>query len=293
MKSKYKRIFSTLLLLTLGTGVLSGCGNKTEVGGTGIGGSITAVGSTALQPLAEIGARKFEFLNPEALINVQGGGSGTGLAQVLQGAANIGNSDIYAEEKLKPEEAKQLVDHKICVISFGVVVNNKVTLDNLTKDQLIKIFTGEVTNWKQLGGPDLPVIVINRPKSSGTRAAFRKYALEGKEEVGGQSLNQDSSGAVKKTIEGSDGAIGYLGSSFLYNKANIGNMKILKLDGIEMNKENVTTGKYPIWSYEHMYTKGQPTSLAKAYLDFMISDEVRNIIEKQGYIPISDMKVQR
>lgn len=293
MKNRYLRLCSTALLIALGSGLFSGCGNDSSNNSSGNNGSITVAGSTALQPLAEIGARKYEFLNAEALINVQGGGSGTGLTQVLQGAVQIGNSDIFAEEKLKSDQAAQLVDHKICVISFGVVANSKVKIDNLKSSDLVKIFTGEITNWKDVGGEDLPITVINRPRSSGTRAAFKKYALGGKDEVEGKSLTEDSSGAVKKTIEASEGAIGYLGSSFLYNKANLGNMKILKLDGIEMNKESVTTGKYPIWSYEHMYTKGEPVGLTKAYLDFMVSDEVKSIVEKQGYIPISDMKVNR
>jgi phosphate transport system substrate-binding protein len=211
----------------------------------------------------------------------------------MQGAVDIGNSDIFAEEKLKAEEAKQLVDHKVAVVSFGVVVNNKVKVDDLKQEDVIKIFAGEITNWKQVGGDDLAITVINRPKSSGTRAVFKKYALQGKDEVEGKALTEDSSGAVKKTIEATDGAIGYLAGSYLSNKENLGSLKILKFNGVEMNKENVTTGKYPIWSYEHMYTKGEAKDLTKAFLDFMVSNDVKPLVEKLGYIPIADMKVQR
>lgn len=296
MKKNSLKVLVAALAITMTAGVFVGCGsknNETTNNKTEISGSITAAGSTALQPLAEQAAKKFTESNPNATVTVQGGGSGTGLTQVMQGAVEIGNSDIFAEEKLKPEEAKTLVDHKVAVVGFGIVVNEKVKVDNLSKADVIKIFTGEITNWKEVGGDDLKITVINRPKSSGTRATFKKYALDGKEEVEGKALTQDSSGAVKKTIEETEGSIGYLATSFLNDKANLTGIKVLKFDGVELNKENITNGKYTIWSYEHMYTKGEPKGLTKAFLDYMVSEEVKPIIEKLGYIPVADMKVTR
>lgn len=301
MNKKNLRTMIAALAIVMTAGVLSGCGATQDAGNsktaqdnkTKVSGTITAVGSTALAPLVEQAAKKFNENNPDATINVQGGGSGTGLTQVSQGAVEIGNSDITAEEKLKPEEAKALVDHKVAVVGFGVVVNGKVKINDIKKADLIKIFTGEVTNWKEVGGDDMPIVVINRPKSSGTRATFKKYGLDGKEEVEGKALTEDSSGAVKKTIEATDGAIGYLAGSFLIDKNNVGSLKILKLDGVEMSKDNITSGKYPIWSYEHMYTKGEAKDLAKTFLDYMGSSEVKAIADKLGYIPTGDMKVSR
>ncbi|MCM0650872.1 phosphate ABC transporter substrate-binding protein [Clostridium swellfunianum] len=300
MKSnKFKMVVSALAISMI-AGAFAGCGSKettSQNSGTSatkeIAGGITASGSTALQPLAEQVGKKFAEKYPDASVNVQGGGSGTGLTQVLQGAVDIGNSDIFAEEKLKPEEAKQLVDHKVAVVAFGVVANTKVKVDNLKQEDLVKIFTGEITNWRQVGGDDMNIIVINRPKSSGTRATFKKYALNDKEEVEGKSLTQDSSGAVKKTIEETDGAIGYLASSFLNEADNTKGLKMIKLDGVEMTKENVINGKYKIWSYEHMYTKGEAKDVAKAFLEYIVSEEVKPVITKLGYIPINDMKVSR
>lgn len=177
----------------------SGCKkNNNYESKSDVSGLITIAGSTALQPLVESAGKKFSEKYTDVIINVQGGGSGTGLTQVIQGAVDIGNSDIDAEDKLKPEFANQLVDHKICVVGFGIVVNNKVQIDNISSSDLIKIFTGKVTNWKEVGGNDLPIVVINRPKSSGTRAAFKKYALNGEDEIQGKVLTQDSSGAVQK-----------------------------------------------------------------------------------------------
>jgi phosphate transport system substrate-binding protein len=295
MKARRLKILVATLAITIVAGALAGCGNKGNENNAAtkeLSGTITASGSTALQPLAEQVAKKFSDENPGATVTVQGGGSGTGLTQVLQGAVQIGNSDIFAEEKLKPEEASTLVDHKVAVVGFAVVTNNKVKVDNLSKADLIKIFTGQVKNWKEVGGNDLPIQLINRPKSSGTRATFTKYGLDGKEEAEGVSLQQDSSGAVKNTIMATDGAIGYLALSYLTEDVRK-EIKVLKLDNVDANKENITAGKYPIWSYEHMYTKGEAKDITKAFLDYMISNEVKPIVEKLGYIPISDMKVSR
>jgi phosphate transport system substrate-binding protein len=294
MRSK---IFLALFLIGALMVAVSGCGGKTEKQGEqpqvreqqsgSASGSITAVGSSALQPLVEEAASQFMAKNPGAQIVVQGGGSGTGLSQVSQGAADIGNSDVFAEEKLSAEEVAQLVDHKVCVVGMAAVVNPDITVDNVTQQQLIDIFTGKITNWKDLGGPDVKIQLVNRPKSSGTRATFKTYALKGAEEA--QGIEQDSSGTVRKIINETPGAIGYLALSYLD-----GSVKPLKLDGVEPTKENIIEGKYPVWAYEHMYTKGEPTGLAKDFLDYMLSDEVqKTLVPELGYIPVTEMKVER
>ena len=150
--------------VVLAIGVLAGCGGNSGSSSTEnstndtkkeeISGSITLAGSTALQPLAEQIGKTFAEKNPKATVNVQGGGSGTGLNLALQGTADIGNSDVTAESKLDAAKAKELVDHKVCAIGFAVVVNPSVKVDNLTKEQIQKIFTGEITNWKDVGGDE-------------------------------------------------------------------------------------------------------------------------------------------
>ncbi|MBE3562908.1 MAG: phosphate ABC transporter substrate-binding protein [Hydrogenibacillus schlegelii] len=264
-------------------------GTKTDTGGTTdeLTGSITAAGSTAMQPLVEKAAQMFMEKHPNVKITVQGGGSGTGLSQVAQGAVDIGNSDLFAEEKLKPEEAKDLVDHKVAVVAMAAVVNPDVGVDNLTQQQLIDIFTGKITNWKDVGGKDVKITLVNRPASSGTRATFKKYALNGAEEASG--IEEDSSGTVRKIIAETPGAIGYLAFSYLD-----GSVKPLKIDGVEPTEENVITNAYKVWAYQHMYTKGEPQGVVKAFLDFMLSEEVQNgPVVEGGYIPVSKMKVER
>lgn len=288
-------VLITAVSLVLTAAVFAGCGKNTtgtDSAGTGteISGSIIALGSTALQPLAEQAAKDFTAENPKAQINVQGGGSGAGINQVSAGTAQIGMSDVSAEEKLKDsEKVKELTDHQVCVIGFAVVTSKDVTVDTLTKKQIQDIFTGKITNWKELGGADQQINVINRTASSGTRATFFNTVMDKTAEKEDLGTVQDSSGAVRTAIKANKGSISYLALSYLTDDVK-GEFNLIKIDGVEANKENITSKKYPFWSYEHMYTKGEATGLAKAFIDYMVSDSNKSAVEKLGYIPMADMK---
>lgn len=269
------------LLLLSSFFLLAGCAKWIDKGQ-----AITAVGSSALQPLVETVGEEFQTKNPGKFINVQGGGSGTGLSQVQSGAVEIGNSDLFAEEK-SGIAVENLVDHQVAVVGIAPIVNPKVGVKDISLEDLRDIFLGKITNWQEVGGNDVKIVLLNRANGSGTRGTFEKWVLDGKTAAPAQE--QDSTGMVRQIVADTPGAISYVAFSYITDA-----VLPLSINGVKPTDENVTTNDWIIWSYEHMYTKGQPEELTKEFLDFLLSDEVQeNIVGNLGYIPISAMKVAR
>ena len=254
---------------------------------TCVAGSITASGSTALQPLIDAAGKAYVKACPGSTVNVQGGGSGTGLTQVLQGAVQIGDSDVTAESKLKPADASQLVDHVVTRQGWVMVTNSGVTgVTSLTKQQARDIWTGKITNWKDVGGPDLAIVLIIRPASSGTRATFKELVLDGATEANtGQTLTEDSNGAVTTAVKQTPGATSVIG--FAYYQQNKSALNAIALNGIAATVDNMANGSYILWANGHMYTKGQPAGLTKAFLDYMLSADVqKTLLPSLFYAPV-------
>lgn len=293
MKLKWKQLAVAAMVGVMAVG-LFGCG-KSDSGnaanaGSAVKGTITASGSSALLPLVKDAAAEFKKKNPDVSIVLNGGGSGTGLKQVSDGTVNIGNSDVAAETKLPKDKAAQLVDHKVAVVTMAPVANADIgkTVKSLTKQQLIGLFTGKITNWKEVGGPDEKVVLVTRPATSGTRALFTQLALDGNEEASNKSLETDDSGALIQSIANTPGAIGYVALPYLLNAKGVA---AIGINGVAPTLENTYNGTYPVWGFEHMYTKGEPNAIQKAFLDFIMSDEYGKVLEKQGYGVASKMKV--
>ena len=255
-----------------------------------VAGSITAAGSTALQPLVDAAAKQYVKACSGSTITVNGGGSGTGLTQVAGGSIQIGDSDVTAGSKLSTPDANSLVDHIVARQGWIVVTNKDVTgITNLTTQQNIDVWTGKVTNWKAVGGPDLPIVLIFRPSSSGTRSTFKKLVLGGATEAtGGQTLTEDSNGAVTTAITKTDGAVSVIGFAYYNDPANKTLLNGLQLDGVDATVANVSNASYKLAADGHMYTKGEATGLAAAFLGYMLGPDVQGtLIPSLSYGPIA------
>jgi len=208
------------------------------------GESITAVGSTALQPLVEAAGEEFSKDNPGIFVNVQGGGSGTGLSQIQQGAVSIGNSDLFASEQTGIK-ANKLVDHRVAVVGITPIINKQAGVNVLTSQQLQDIFTGKLTNWQQVGGHNQKIVVVNRTQGSGTRVTFEKWGLNRARSIASQE--QDSSGTTRQIVATTPGAISYV--SFSYADKSV---VAPTMNQVKPTNENVKTNKWQKRSYEHM-----------------------------------------
>jgi len=301
---KYLSILMVAALLMISTACSSGTSSSSKAGSSeaaasgavsseaGVSGSCTISGSSALYPLVKDALDPFKQKNPDASVTLNAGGSGTGLKQVADGTVDIGMSDVFADEKLTEDKAKGLVDHKVCCVTMAPIVSPDVAekVKSLTTQQLIDIFTAKTKNWKEVGGPDEAITLVTRPSTSGTRALFKSYALNGKEEASNKSLETDDSGTLLQTVSQHKGTIGYVALSYLTSNTSV---KTMSIDGVEPTLENTYSGKYKVWGYEHMYTKGDAAGVAKALVDFMQSDEYGKSMEQLGYNVASKMQVSR
>ncbi len=240
---------------------------------------ITAVGSTAILPLVKQAATDYQGAHPDVKISVSGGGSFVGIAQASSGAADMGDSDVVA-----PGNAG-LVDHKVAVVGFAIIVNPSAGVENLNSSQVRDIFSGRVTNWNQVGGKDQQIVVINRPRTSGTRAVFNATIM-GVSKIAESSMVEDSSGAVTTMVGSTPGAVTYVSLAYTKNKP----VTILKINGVEPSPAAIRVGRYPIWSYEHIFTRGKARSDVEAFINFIANDN--GLLEKLSYIPVSSMKVK-
>ncbi|SDE24610.1 phosphate ABC transporter substrate-binding protein [Sporomusa acidovorans] len=283
-----KRMLASALAMMLGVSLLAGCGGQKEApkdagkAQAEISGTVTASGSTALLPFLKPAQEEFQKKNPKVTVNIAGGGSFTGMNQVAAGSVNIGNSDVFLTAELKD---KGLVDHQVAVAPFVFIANTDVTVDNLTQQQYTDIFTGKITNWNEVGGKDQKISIIHRAKSSGSRATIAEIVLKNAAFTD-NAVIQDSNGAVKAAIASTPGSIGYVDAAYADNS-----VKTLAYNGEKYTPESVINGKYPVFAYEHMYTKGEPTGAVKAFIDFVMSKEFQEAYAaKSGFIPITSMK---
>jgi phosphate transport system substrate-binding protein len=242
---------------------------------------IVVEGSTTVLPIAQKAAEVFMNSNPGADISVRGGGSGVGIASLIDGTCDI----AYSSRPIKDTELDKAVAngrspkaHVVAMDGIVVIVHPSNGVSALSLKQVKDIYTGAISNWKQLGGSDAKIVVISRDTSSGTYEAFGTLALGGAK-VRPDALLQASNQAVASTVSRTPGAIGYVGLGYLTSS-----VKGVDIDGIKASMETVLTGKYSIGRPLFMYTNGAPKGLAKQFIDFILSQEGQKLVEEEGFV---------
>jgi phosphate transport system substrate-binding protein len=254
--------------------LLGGCSN-----GGHASDQVIVTGSTTIQPIAEVAKEGFERTHPGVHILVSGVGSSAGIENVIAGTADIGTSS----RDLKGDELEAgLVDTPIAYDAIAVIVNPSNPVDGLTKAQVKAIFEGKITNWKQVGGPDMEIGLVNRDEASGTREAFSKIVLD-KERFDPAAVVLPGTGQVRSVVAQAPSAIGYISLGFVTPE-----VKALAIDGVEPSEAAVVSGRYPISRVLHCLTRGEPTGLVKEFIAYVLSPEVQeDVVRDAGFIPVT------
>lgn len=281
-----KKFLKTLLISTFIIGTLAGCGSSssTDVNSsnvdTSIQGTITMNGSTSMEKLSNSLAEVFMQKYTNVIITPQFTGSSAGIEAVANGTVDIGNSSRALKEE---EKSKGIVENIVALDGIGIIVDAQNTVEDLTIQQLKDIYNGTITNWSQVGGQDMGIVVIGREAGSGTRGAFEEI-IDLKDQCK-YSQEIDSTGAVVGKVESTPGAIGYVSLDVLHNST----AKPLKIDGIEPNAENIASGSYTLSRPFVMATKGEISEQrpeVQEVFNFLSSEEGKDLIEKVGLINV-------
>lgn len=254
--------------------------------------TITVKGSDTMVILAQKWAEAHMAKNPGATIQVSGGGSGTGIAALINGTTDLAN----ASRPMKDKEKKQIkatrgaepVEFRVAIDALAVYVHKDNALQSISLEQLNKIYRGELTNWKDLGGPDAKIVLYGRENNSGTYAYFKEHVLDDLD-FAPTTQTLPGTAAVINAVTRDNSGIGYGGIAYAEG---VRRVPVIGKDGqpVEPNMENAISGAYPLSRFLNVYSIGAPTGLAKSYLDFTLSAEGQKLVEGVGYYPLPDKK---
>ena len=236
--------------------------------------AIDVVGSTSIQPFAEMLAQEFNRQHPDNVVEIQGGGSTAGLQAASNGIADIG----MCSRALKQEEAGQFTAVTIARDGLAVVVHPSNPVEDLSLAQVKAIFAGQAANWKEVGGQDRPVRIITREEGSGTREAFMKLVM-GKARISRKALTQESNGSVKELVKHDPCGIGYMSLGLVG-----GELKALRIGGVPAAEAEVQRGRYPLVRPFLFVTKGLPGPEAQRFIDYVLSAEGQRRLKEEGLV---------
>lgn len=276
-----RKLFVKVVALTAAVVMMmcgvTACGNAGEASESNLSGTITLAGSTSMEKVAKALQEGFMTANQNVTVSVQFNGSSAGIEQMLNGTVQIGNASRNLKDSEKTSGA---VENIIAIDGIAVIVdkNNKVT--DITTEELVKIYTGEIKNWSELGGDNTPIIVIGREDGSGTRGAFEELLeIEGK---CAYAQELDQTGTVLATVAATEGAIGYVSLDVINDT-----VSVMAIDGVVASEENIASGDYTLSRPFVMATKGEiseQSELVQAFFEYIESEEGQKIIKQVGLI---------
>jgi len=248
------------------------------------GENITIQGSTTVNPISQITAEVYMDKNPHINISIRGGGSGTGIASLVDDAVELAQSSRFIrndEVKRAVENGVYPVPHRVAMDGIAVVVHPDNPLEELTLDDLQAIYSGEKRNWSEFGGNNEEITIVSRDSASGTFGVFNDIVLREKR-LSPQALTQASNAAIASTVAETPGGIGYVGLGYLSE-----DLKALEVDGVFPCNETVAAGEYPIARPLFFFTNGWPEGAIASYISFVLSPEGQKLVEEEGFVPLN------
>ncbi|MHB1136606.1 MAG: phosphate ABC transporter substrate-binding protein [Coriobacteriia bacterium] len=279
------------VVMLAGAMSLAGCAagddpvaSETGTGTAGLEGTINVQGSDTLLNVSTAWSEAFMDANSGVEVSIQGGGSGTGIAALLNGTVDFANaSREIKDEEIAAGESKgmSIVEHEVAIDGIAVVVNPANSVEALSLDDLGKIFRGEITNWKDVGGADAEIVLLSRDSSSGTYEFFKEAVVGEDNEYAAAAKLLPSNQAIADEVKANEAGIGYIGLGYLTP-----DVKVAAIDGVTASIETAADGSYPISRYLYMYSDGEPEGVMAAFLDWILGAEGQQLVEDEGFVPL-------
>ncbi len=241
---------------------------------------LTFAGSTTVQPLAQKLAESYKQKHSGIEMEIGAGGSRVGIQAIQEGSADIG----MASREIREEEQREGMEvHQIAVDVLAMIVHPDNPIDELSLEQLQAIYTGEMTNWQEVGGNDVPILAVIREVSSGTRGAFDDIVLDGEDPLETEDNTHITAGEIHTRVASTEGAIGYVGFGHLSGD----DVKVIRIDGVEPSPEVAIDGTYKLKRPLHMLTGPLSRPEAKNFIDYVLSPEGQSLVVEMGWVPVA------
>ena len=277
-----------MLVLALSLSMLAACGSEDTGADSSeidsLSGALTIEGSDTMVNLAQAWAEQFMDENPNVMITIRGGGSGAGIASLINGTVDFSLASRDVREAEFEEGAAvgvEIVEHVTSYDGIAVIVNPASGMTEISKDDLGKVYRGEITNWSEVGGDDVNIVLLGRDTASGTYAFFEEIIVGDDADYAQSMRNLATNQAIVDEVRNNPGAVGYVGMGYL-----VDDVVVLEIDGTLGSIEEVRNGSYVLARRMLMNSDGEPTGLARDFLNWVLGPKGQQIVSEEGFVPV-------